>query len=281
MINNIIIFGSNGMLGRYLYTYFGYYYHTKNYEKLSVHGITRKEYDIIDGFDNLEQILIDCDINNNTCVINCTGLIPQRYTNINSNINYYLINSIFPQVLSRLCDKYQAKLIQPTTDCIYNGTKGNYTELNIPDETSHYGVSKALGEPSNCTVIRVSIIGEEKENKKSLLEWVKNSKGEINGWDNHIWNGITCLQYCKIIQQIIEQNLFWKGTRHLFSPTEKTKYELITIIRDVYNPQLVINKVSAKGRADKTLFSIYNDNNLFNIPELDIQIKELKDFNLI
>jgi dTDP-4-dehydrorhamnose reductase len=92
-------------------------------------------------------------------------------------------------------------MIHPTTDCVYSGLKGSYNEDDKYDVSDVYGMSKAMGEPSNCTVIRTSIIGEELENKKSFLEFVRNSDSEINGWDDHYWNGITCYQYCKIIDK--------------------------------------------------------------------------------
>lgn len=82
---------------------------------------------------------------------------------------YLKINTVFPHVLSGVCDSLHIKLIHPTTDCVYTGLKGSYTEKDIPDENGMYGMSKRLGEPENCCVIRTSIIGEEINHKYSLL----------------------------------------------------------------------------------------------------------------
>jgi dTDP-4-dehydrorhamnose reductase len=268
MISKIVLFGSNGMLGSYIKSYFN--------KKIELISVSRNEFEINrDNLSRLVEYLDSLKINENTCVINCIGLIPQRN---NANLDYYLINSIFPLYLAKICKKYNSKLICPTTDCVFSGKKGKYIESDFHDETNAYGISKSLGEPVDATVIRVSIIGEEKLNKKSFLEFVKNSTTSINGWENHYWNGITCLQYCKIIEQIINENLFWNGIRHLYSPDIRSKYELACIIRDVYKLDIDINNIKTDSKVDKTLASEYDTNNIFRIPDLKQQIYEQAHF---
>lgn len=267
MIDKLIIFGSNGMLGRYLKNYF-------SKKEILLICITRQNFEITaNNISKLEEFLVELKIDKNTCIINCNGLIPQRMPNDN-NDSYFTINSIFPLYLSKICKKYNAKLICPTTDCVFSGKKGKYIESDFHDEINTYGISKSLGEPLDATVIRTSIIGEELENKKSFLEFVRNSRDEINGWDNHYWNGITCYQYCKIIDKIIIDNLFWNGVRHLYSPQVKSKYELACIIKEVYSIPIKINKFISEKPVDKTLFSEYETNTIFNIPSLEEQIYE-------
>jgi dTDP-4-dehydrorhamnose reductase len=273
MINKLIIFGSNGMLGSYISKYF------RLNIPIEVIALTRTEYDItVENISNLEGFLNRFNVDGYTCVINCVGLIPQRAQK--NDINYFLINTIFPLELSKVCVKYNTKLICPTTDCVFSGKRGNYNENDFHDEKSTYGISKSLGEPPNATVIRTSIIGEELVNKCSFLEFIKNNKTEINGWDNHLWNGITCYQYCKVIEQIIRDNLFWSGIRHIYSPDVKSKYELAVIIKDVYNLDININKFNHNDTIDKTLTSIFDTNSLFNIPTLEEQIREQAVFKL-
>jgi dTDP-4-dehydrorhamnose reductase len=275
MINKLILFGSNGMLGRYISTYF------KDKQGLQVISISRMEFEITsDSITHLEQFLSSFDLDENTCIINCNGLIPQRVTNKN-NSDYYIINTIFPLQLSKICQRYQAKLICPTTDCVFSGRKGNYTESDYHDESNAYGISKSLGEPFHATVIRTSIIGEEIDNKTSFLEFVKNSSGTIYGWNNHYWNGITCYEYCKVIEKIINQNLFWTGTRHLFSPEKKSKYELACIIKNAYQLAIYIEPRETPNKVDKTLTSMYDTNSLFCIPSLEEQIYQQAQYTLL
>jgi dTDP-4-dehydrorhamnose reductase len=272
-MKNIIIFGSNGMLGNYLYTYF-----TRK-QSYNVVGLKRPEFEINDkSLENLEKFLESYTIGVDTCIINCIGLIPQR--GVTDYRDYYMINAIFPQKLQKICKKWGAKYIHPTTDCVFSGEKGGYVETDAHDETNHYGVSKSLGE-LGCygTIIRCSIIGEEQHNKKSLLEWVKNSKGSISGWDNHMWNGVTCLQYCKIVEKIIEDGHFWNGVRHLYSPAALSKYDLVCAINDTFQLGLDVKKVSAPTHVDKTLSTVYSAlNGMFAIPPLEEQIAELPGF---
>jgi dTDP-4-dehydrorhamnose reductase len=271
MIKTVIIFGSNGMLGRYINKYLS------KKTLLQIIPLTRQDFNIsANNLSLLEEFLVSKNINSETCIINCIGLIPQKNK---KNESYYMINTTFPLLLTRYCSKYKAKLIQPTTDCVFNGKKGMYNETDEHNEKSEYGLSKSLSETPMQTIIRCSIIGEEKETHFSFLEWVKNSNSEINGWNYYLWNGITCLEYAKIVHQIICDNLFWQGVRHIYSPEPKTKYQLANIIKDIYNLPIIVNKIEKDNEVvNKTLCSIYDT--LFDIPSLEQQIRDLKEFSI-
>lgn len=266
----LIIFGANGMLGAYFVSYF------RKKPEYEVVAVTRAEFDVSsETFSELEPFLESIGLNEQTCIVNAVGLIPQRMCGRRKE-DYYVVNAAFPHHLSRICKKHTAHLICATTDCVFSGRKGKYREDDAHDETSDYGISKSMGEPTDATVIRTSIIGEELRNPCSLLEFVRTARSEIQGWNNHIWNGITCLQYAKILDIIITKNLFWKGVRHLFSPVPKTKYELACIIKDVYGVPCIIQKHNTVVPVDKTLSSHYKA--LFDIPPLEQQIQEQKDY---
>ena len=277
MIDHLILFGSTGMLGRYVYSFF------KNHSDFRLTIIQNDEFRVsYETLDRIDELLVTKQIGENTCVINCIGQIPQRTASSASMRNYYLINSLFPHLLWTSCKRYGAKMIQPTTDCVFSGTRGFYTENDTHDEQGAYGISKSLGEPNGCTVIRTSIIGNELYNKKSLLEWVlSNDNKTINGWVNHTWNGITCLEYCKIIEKIIKRNMLWKGVHHIASPTPVNKYELSVMIRNVYNCNIIINPISTETNVDKTLNTVYTTNSDLEIPALSVQLKELRTFVLL
>lgn len=272
MIKTVIIFGSNGMLGRYINKYLS------KKASLQIISLTREDFNVsTNSLSLLEDFLVSKNINSETCIVNCIGLIPQK--NKNYTDSYYMINTSFPLLLTRYCNKYKAKLIQPTTDCVFDGKKGMYNENDEHTEKGEYGLSKSLSETTTQTIIRCSIIGEENGSQFSFLEWIKNSNGEIDGWDHHLWNGITCLEYAKIVYQIICKNLFWQGVRHIYSPEPKTKYQLASIIKDVYNLPIIVNKIEKDNDiVDKTLCSVYNP--LFDIPSLEQQIHDLKDFSI-
>ena len=268
----LIIFGANGMLGTYVTAYF------KKKQEYEVIPLTRAEFDITSvTLSTLEPFLHTIGLDEHTCVINATGLIPQRMKGRASD-DYYTVNSVFPQYLSKICRARRAHLICPTTDCVFSGKKGGYNEWDAHDETADYGVSKSMGEPVDATVIRTSIIGEETNSQVSFLEFVRQSRGTITGWSNHHWNGITCYQYCKLIDAILSQNLFWKGVRHIFSPEPKTKYEMACLIREVYQVPCVIQQEDCPLSVDKTLTSVFEP--LLSIPPLEQQLREQREFTL-
>ena len=114
-----------------------------------------------------------------------------------------------------------------------------------------------------------------------MLEWVKkHNNTTLNGYTNHHWNGVTCLQLAKIVNNMITEDIWWKGIRHIFSPTSVTKYELVNMINDTYELNNTIESMETENTINKTLNSLYDVNCSFNIPELNVQIKELRAFSL-
>jgi dTDP-4-dehydrorhamnose reductase len=261
----IVLFGSNGMLGTYLNKYLS--------SKYEIIPLTRKELNL-SKIDDTKSYIRNI-ITNNDIIINAAGVIKQRDYN---PLDMILVNSVFPNILAEIKTEIKCNVIHITTDCVFNGNTGEYTENDAHDCLDDYGKSKSLGENPINTNIRTSIIGEEKYNKKSLLEWVKSNKGKIiNGYENHLWNGVTCLELSKQIQQIIINKNYWNGTRHIFSPNTVNKFELSNIINEIYNLEIIINKFNTNSKCYRNLKSIYN-----NPVKLDLfnQIKEMKEFLL-
>lgn len=273
----IYIFGSNGMLGNYINTYL-------KIQKKECVCFTRDDLDVSSvTYEKLELLFSAYKIKENDVIINCIGIIPQsKNINDTSSRNYFLINSLFPNMLSTFAYTRNLNFIHITTDCVFSGSKGNYTELDDHDETNNYGVSKSLGELGyKSTIIRTSIIGEELKNKYSLLEWVKkHNNTSLSGYTNHYWNGVTCLQLSKIINKMIDENIWWVGVRHIYSPTSVTKYDLVGMINNTYNLNNRVDMLETETTVNKTLNSIYDVNGKFDIPELKLQIEELKTFSL-
>ena len=169
-------------------------------------------------------------------------------------------------------------MIHITTDCVFTGNKGSYTESDIHDISDVYGRSKSMGEPLNSTIIRTSIIGEEKNTKRSLVEWIKSNKDKtVFGFTNHLWNGLTCLQVAKVIDEMIQKNIFWKGVRHVHSPRSLDKQQLVQLISDIYNLNITITPKETDQKCDRSLST---NNPTFDIPDLSIQIQEMKNFQL-
>jgi dTDP-4-dehydrorhamnose reductase len=264
----IIIFGSTGMLGNYVWKYLSQFHE-------DVICIDRKVYDIQTcDWRKLDEILSV--FSSEDVIINCAGAIPQQKCDFRK---FIAVNTIFPHRVNDISKKYGIKFIHITTDCVFSGKEGNYNELSKHDAEDIYGISKSLGECDSCCIIRTSIIGEELHNKNSLLEWVLGHKsgGSINGYSQVLWNGITCLQLSIIIEKIITSGRYWVGVRHFHSPTTVSKFELCQYINEVYELDLKVIKLEDFSKK-MTLSSNYLTK--FIIPEIKEQIKTQRVFNL-
>ena len=265
----------------------GYIFNFLKIEGFKVDTINRPEYDATDiNLNNLLNLEKIRNLEKGDFLINCMGLLPHVYgdNSISKNVykdsiysRFILLNSILPHNLEKIKLLKSVEVINITSDCVFKGDKGKYSELDKPDYMWPYGVTKTAGECSLICNIRSSFIGEEKENKRSLLEWVKSNKnGCINGYTNYFWNGITCLEMAKIIKRIIKEDLLWSGIRHIYSPQIVSKFELVSLINNHYNLNIKVNKFDLPSKVDRSLTSIYKNN--FNIQNIDQQIKELYDF---
>lgn len=266
----IYVLGSTGMLGRYVHSYL-------QAADFDVTPVARDTLDATKSQAIIFKVLYALGVGKDDVVINCMGVIKQRGRV--SDATFLLVNSVFPHILSDYCEQRGANLIHVTTDCVFSGGKGDYAEWDVHDAKDIYGKSKSAGEPTNATVIRTSIIGEELHNKNSLLEWVRSMEGgEINGYTNHIWNGVTCLQFAKICELIINKDLYWEGVKHVYSYETYNKYDLVKLIRDTYALDLTVKPVVTELSCDRSLSTMYDL--LFDLPTLAEQLEETKLYNL-
>ncbi len=255
----VFIFGASGMLGSYLTKYLQDYF--------EIVAITRKEIDLTDDFSLITK---KYKFNKSDVIINAAGIIKQRNYSLDELVK---VNSLFPKFLSTL----NCNVIHVTTDCVFSGKDGSYNEDSYHDCLDDYGKSKSLGECENLTIIRTSIIGEEILNKKSLIEWVKsNTNTTINGYLNHFWNGVTCLELSKHILSIIKNKSYWKGVRHYFSPDTVSKYQLVSYVNEIYDLGNKVNPVMSEY-CDRSLSTKYNSPVELTIRE---QLLELKNFSI-
>jgi len=266
-MNKLVVVGANGMLGYAVSRYF----ESHGYQ---VKALSRKEFDISrDPIENLGEIIRGYD-----ALINCSGVIKQRI-NEYSVEEILKVNAIFPVNLAMLCDQLGILCFHVTTDCVYSGKKGVYSESDFFDADDVYGMSKNAGDTNNCMTLRTSIIGEEKNNFKSLLSWVKSQKGKtINGYADHLWNGVTTLYLAEIIEKIIDQNLYEKGIFHIHTKQTLSKYDITNIINDVYGLDIKIQKVNTGAPCDRSLKSEKPLNDLLVTKDLRTQIVEMKNF---
>ena len=258
----IYVFGAAGMLGRYI---------VRTMDGYTIVSITRKEFNVLkDDVDEFLSQIQPCDV-----VINCIGVIPQKSPTIREFIH---VNTLFPLRLEELSKRRGFIFIHITTDCVFDGSKGDYMVDDVHSADHIYGITKSLGEPTSACVIRTSIIGEELHGKKNLLEWVRSKKGEtIDGYTNHIWNGVTCLALAEVVKSIIEKNMYWEGVRHIASPNKVSKYDLCRFINQYYELGIQVNKKEHGKSMNMTLV----DSGIFKIDTIENQIHMLSKYRLL
>lgn len=169
-------------------------------------------------------------------IVNAVGLIKQLPTAKNV-IKTLTINSIFPHQLADLSQKYKARLITVSTDCVFSGEKGKYTETDISDANDLYGKSKNLGEitAENCLTIRTSIIGREINTAHSLVEWfLSNRGGKVKGFVNAVYSGFPTIILADIMAEIIEKYKNLSSLYHI-SSEPINKYELLRLVNEAYH----------------------------------------------
>ncbi len=174
-------------------------------------------------------------------VINAIGVIKQ-IPSAKDVINTLEINSIFPQRLARLAGEYGFRLIQVSTDCVFSGAKGYYSEADVPDCTDLYGQSKRWGEVAEekCLTLRTSIIGHEIGSHHSLVDWfLSNRGGKVKGFTKAIYSGFPTVVFANIIKDIITLHPQLQGLYHL-SSEPINKFELISMINTQYQAEIEI-----------------------------------------
>ncbi|MFP3886454.1 SDR family oxidoreductase [Priestia filamentosa] len=226
----LLILGGKGMAGHVITAYF---MQKKHYEVLYTSRDLNDEAGIyldVTNFKRVEEII---ELTKPDVIINCIGLLNEQANN--NPLLAFQINSLLPHQLAKLVERHNGKLIQISTDCVFSGLEGDYTEDKIPDGTSVYAQSKQLGEIVNDQhlTIRTSIIGPElKEDGIGLFLWFMNQSGEIKGYEKVLWNGVTTLQLAKAIEEMIKNNI--TGLYHLGSSKKVSKYELLMLIKDTF-----------------------------------------------
>ena len=225
-------------------------------------------------------------------IINCIG-ITKPFSKDNDPegvVRAIKINADFPWELAKYAKKHNIKVLQIGTDCVYSGKKGQYNENDPHDPLDVYGKSKSLGEVFDGTtlIIRTSIIGPEyKKQTTFLLEWFLNQPngGKIGGFEHHIWNGITTLQFAQICEKIISSNSFDNLVKishvHHFIPNSTVnKFELMNIFNDIFEKNLQIDRINKPDqKVDRSLTSKYEELlNLYGSLDMKTALLNLKTY---
>jgi dTDP-4-dehydrorhamnose reductase len=261
-MKRVAVLGSTGMLGSTLTKYLAESNHQViefNRKGFSVNRENQAhELDALKDFKNQSLFMVrDLDF-----IINCVGQIKQKINpnSIESVRSAEIINGEFPGVLENFSNENNIKVIQIGTDCVFSGERGNYSELDKYDANDIYGKTKIRGEqnsPSAMT-LRCSIIGLERLGSFSLLNWLINQprNATVAGYQNHLWNGLTTLQFAKIVSGVIDLDLFAPSAFHVIPADTVSKYELLAKVAFYFNREdITIVPVENEKPVDRRLIT--------------------------
>ena len=245
----ILVLGASGMLGNAVFKMFAY---DDNYR---VQGTIRSKKSISLFPENIRDLLVSGvniasdeeiftlfeEVQPNI-VVNCIGIVKQL-ADANDPLVALPINSLLPHRLANICKLSDSRLIHMSTDCVFTGRKGMYTEEDVTDSLDLYGVSKRLGEVDcpNAVTLRTSIIGHELNGNRSLVDWFLSQKGSVRGFSQAIFSGLPTVVIARLIRDYVIPNSDLTGIYHV-SADPINKFDLLSLISNIYRKEIQIIK---------------------------------------
>ena len=265
-----LVLGCNGMAGHLISLYLKEQGH-------DVLGVARSKTTLVDSIiadamdkETIKEII---DENRFDSVINCIGLLNQFAENDKSGAVY--LNSFFPHFLAQITEKTKTQVIHISTDCVFSGKRGHYTEDDFRDGVSFYDRTKALGEivDNKNLTLRQSIVGPDiKPTGIGLLNWFMQQEGVVNGYTRAIWTGQTTLQLAKTIEMAAKEKVY--GLYNMVPNVSISKYELLKLFNKYLRKEKVTIEPIDRMAADKSLIRTNWDFE-YEIPDYDSMVFEL------
>ncbi|MGO4936212.1 SDR family oxidoreductase [Fundicoccus sp. Sow4_H7] len=269
----LLILGGTGMAGHTISIYFKEAGHDVTaFSRSKVDYCKNVNGDITD-FENLKKLINEGQYD---AIINAIGILNQNAEDHKSNA--VLLNSYLPHFLSDTTKEMKTRVIHMSTDCVFSGKTGGYSETSFRDGETFYDRSKALGELENNKnlTFRNSIIGPDmSKGGIGLFNWFMKQESQINGFTKAIWTGVTTLTLAKAMEQALKENL--TGLYNLVNNETISKYELLKLFNKyMKNGQIEILR-SDNLSLDKSLINNRTDFS-FKVPGYEVMVAEMKEW---
>lgn len=269
----VLVLGGTGMAGHTISIYFKEAGHDVTaFSRSKVDYCKNVNGDITD-FENLKKIINEGQYD---AIINAIGILNQDAEDHKSNA--VLLNSYLPHFLSDTTKEIKTRVIHMSTDCVFSGKTGGYSETSYRDGETFYDRSKALGELENNKdlTFRNSIIGPDmSERGIGLFNWFMKQEGQINGFTKAIWTGVTTLTLAKAMEQALNENL--TGLYNLVNNETISKYELLKLFNKYMKDGQIEILPSDNLLLDKSLINNRTDFS-FKVPSYETMVTEMKEW---
>lgn len=268
----LLVLGCNGMAGHLISLYFK----EQGHEVVGFARATSQLLDktIVGDASDLELIKRTLEEGSFDAVINCIGLLNQFAENNKSMA--VLLNSYLPHYLVDITKNTKTRIIHMSTDCVFAGNDGPYSEDSFPNGKTFYDRSKAMGEINNSKdlTFRNSIIGPDiKASGIGLFNWFMKQEGSIGGYTGAIWTGVTTYTLAKAMEAALKENL--TGLYNLVNNESITKFDLCSLFNKYFRASEVEIYPNDNLQLDKTLKCTRIDFS-FRVPSYEQQIKEMR-----
>lgn len=173
-------------------------------------------------------------------VINCVGLVKQL-SNAEDPLVAVPINTLLPHRLARMCEVAGARLVHVSTDCVFSGKQGNYTEFDLADAQDVYGRSKLLGEVDypHTVTLRTSIIGHELRSAHGLIDWFLSQQARVKGYTEAVFSGLPTCELARVVRDFVIPHASLRGVYHV-AAEPISKHDLLQIVNCEYGQNLQI-----------------------------------------
>lgn len=205
-------------------------------------------------------------------VVNCVGLLTQAANR--SPADAVWLNAYFPHRLSELARAVGTRVVHLSTDCVFDGRSGGYSEASRPNATDWYGRSKALGELEEAPdlTLRTSIVGPDVNAKGvGLFHWFMGQSGTVRGYTKAMWSGVTTLTLADAVHSALQQNI--TGLLNLTNGERISKFDLLRLFNDLRAVPVEIQPWDGYA-VDKTLKSNRRDFS-FRVPSYAEMVCEM------
>ena len=275
-MKKILVIGIKGMSGHMI---FNYLCESKLFD---VYGIARNipysenTFNVdVSNAEHLKQVLNDISFD---YIVNCIGILNKDAEDNPSKAIWF--NSYFPHYLEEVTKKTKTKVIHFSTDCVFSGSRGGYTEDDFKDGKGFYAQSKALGEIINGkdVTIRTSIIGPElNKNGIGLFHWFMSQpiSSQLKGYSKAYWTGLTTLELAKVVVQICKQDI--TGLIQIVPKEKIDKYSLISLFNSMYRDDKMDIQSYDEYAVDKSLITVRTDFE-YNVPLYEEMLMEQKEW---
>ena len=275
-MKKILVIGIKGMAGHVIFNKF------KDEYGFVAYGIARNiepsenTFNLdVNNTDVLGQIVTEHKFD---VIVNCIGILNKDAEDNPDKAIWF--NSFFPHYLEKITKNTATKVIHISTDCVFSGNKGNYTEEDFKDGVGFYAQSKALGEIVNDKdlTIRTSIIGPElNENGIGLFHWFMSQPddSQLKGYSQAFWSGITTIELAKVVKWAIEENVV--GLKQIAPHHKINKFDLLQLFNEIFRENKLTIIEDDHYKVDKSLLSIVTKYT-YNVPEYREMLIEMKEW---